>query len=120
MSADPKNRVVSWRAWYVTEAHGLLRFDSRKTQWKDLPKVGALVFVLYYEGKGCRIMSGRSLYWREQTSKGVIYACDDMADAILPTGGKESPFVKLGKWTTDEIMTQASDEAQSLQKKPPE
>lgn len=108
--------IVSWRAWY-TEGR---KFDSVNTHWEDLPQDGVLVFVLYQRSKGHRrMMCGVSLYWKEEIREGTIYACDNVADALIPDGLSQK-YIKRGKWTTDEEYARVREEALQSQQSPDE
>lgn len=99
--------IVSWRAWYIGDG-GLKEYTSEDCDWSELPEVGVLVVLLYYRTRGyTREMTSKSWYWREETSHGTIYACDDWADAIFPRENPGHPDVKRGRWTTDQLMVDA-------------
>jgi hypothetical protein len=105
-------RIVGWRAWY-TEGR---KFDSATTRWEDLPPEGALVFMLYQRTRGHRrIMACVSLYWKD----GDIYACDNVADALIPQSLPEK-FIKRGRWTTDQEYLDAYQAAWAHEDAPDE
>ena len=107
-----KHGIVAWRAWYTGERV----YDSASCRWEDLPAEGVLVVLLYErEPQHSRRMSGRTLYWLHHAPHGDIYACDDTADARIPEGA----MVKEGRWTTEEEMVWAADEATKLQNEAP-
>ena len=113
-------RIVSWRAWYANEDEsGLVRFDSSSTSWEDLPRNGALAFLLYYLEKGTRIMVSKSWYWTKDSPFGTVYCCDDFSDAKLPEDWETSRRVKEGLWVHDTLSTMATKEANSMQKDRP-
>jgi hypothetical protein len=112
MKPQPDLIVVGWRAWYTD---GRV-FDSAATRWEDLPEHGVLVVLLYHRTRPySRTMSGRSLYWREVTPKGSIYACDETADAIIPKEVRQANCVKYGKWVTDNEMLEARLASEKMQ-----
>ena len=112
---DDRYRIVGWRAWYS----GGRTYDSTMTSWRALPPDGALVFVLYHRRPGHRrIMSGVSLYWRRVTESGIVFACDDAADALLD--GVDTQDLKHGKWVADEEFLAVHDAAVAADEAPDE
>lgn len=100
--------IVGWRAWYCDNRY----FDSTTTTWEELPANGALYFILYHKTRPySRIMSGRSLYWRETTNKGDIFGYDNVDDALISQATWDANRVKRGKWVTDNEMHAVHHEA---------
>ena len=95
--------IIGWRAWY-TEGR---QFNSTATKWSELPSHGALCFVLYSRTRPYRrVMTGVSLYWHDPKTQ--VYACDNRADALIPTGMTPS-WVKRGKWTDEQEYREVMD-----------
>ena len=93
--------IVGWRAWYA----GGRVYDSTQMEWSELPEHGVLIVILYYKTRWySRTMSGSSIYWREDTPQGPIYAHNEAADAIISAEARERNYVKFGKWVTDEEL----------------
>lgn len=115
------------RVWYSTnrvDAVGIPildrhDWDASKDQtvtqfWESLPPEGILYVIVYFKSPTLTALrSGRTLYWLEETSAGIIFANDDPNAALIKPdfidpgqvvngrwvkGGKR---VKLGVWVTD-------------------
>jgi hypothetical protein len=103
MAVDAK--PIGWRAWYAEGGY----YDSTLMEWEELPTDGVLFVIIYWRTRPhCRIMSGKSLYWKD----GDIYAYDDAADAITP---KDDRLVKRGKWVTDQEYQDVQQEVMAAQ-----
>jgi len=124
ISLDPRfspvridHTIISWRVWYTDDRV----FDSETTTWDKLPADGLLLVRLYLGTKGCsREMGGCSLYWRQETDKGVIYAYDNAENAIIPQECWDNNLVKRGVWTTDQEMADVREAAMAAIEAPNE
>lgn len=100
-------KVIGWRAWYEGSV-----FDSRTTQWEDLPADGVQYVVLYHEDGTRRVMSGNDYYWRWRSDFGMVYAHGDErpSEERYPDA-----TVLRGKWTSDENLKRIEAEAMESQ-----
>lgn len=107
--------VKGWRAWYSET----LIYDSRTTNWVDLPDDGLLVVVVYLntdEGSNTfrrgtkyrRTMSGHDHFFEAQGPLGPIYgSSNDSMDLITQRYGPSS--IKKGQWSDDETYSRIRD-----------
>jgi hypothetical protein len=94
-------RLLGWRAFY----DGGRVFDSRETEWKDMPYDGVQVIVAYLE-RGERIISGHDYYFKLGN---LIGGNSDSLSTIRKRYPGAS--VKRGRWVSDEDHNRFEQEA---------
>lgn len=106
-------KVIGWRAWYADGS----KYDSKTTNWRDLPDDGVLIIVLYFDDKRPdgkplrRINSGVDWYFKARGLKGSIYGLNNDTSEENKKRYGEDVLLKQGKWTDESIMYQAEKEA---------
>lgn len=91
--------IKRWIAWYADGS----RYESSQTEWERLPRTGVILVLVGFEDGTMRRLSGADYY----------YSLDGMmvADNGLQSVLERLSFLKEGRWTTDEIMKKAEEEA---------
>jgi hypothetical protein len=109
-------KPIGWRAWY----RGGLVFDSKTTQWEDLPKVGVTCMCIFMDVIGPNglhareILTGKRRYFKAQGTlqefyKGTLW----QEKTILDTYDTTKECIKEGVWDDDESYARALAAASS-------
>lgn len=102
--------IKSFTVWY----------DNDKTlvtnDWNAIDQDGVIgIFVKYTDGTS-KILMGHDIYWMQDFGDGMIIANDNDRDGLL----RRLPWVKHGRWTTDEKMKKMRREMDAMIEKPKE
>lgn len=101
MAEHPKD-VVGWHVWY----DGGEYFTSADSAWDDLPADGVQVMLVLFADGTSRIASGDDWYFHRD---GVYGHTSQAADLL-----RSLPWVKRGRWTSDAIVHDLSQQAQDV------
>ena len=94
------SKIIGFRAWYENDRI----FDSKNTEWGDLPNDGLIVVMLYES----RRLKGDNGHYRIRMANSSFYwvvppnILDVFHDDEDPTERYPGAIIKLGKWVPHE------------------
>lgn len=97
-------KALAWRAYFS----GGRRYNSREHRWGELPRSGALIFVVYHPDGYRTIVLGGDWFWLD----GDMVRCSathELRGSWIPRCGGDSSIA--GLWVDDDVFRAVQAEA---------